>query len=425
MDKAHNLKVLIVDDNSCIHEDYRKILKGNSTDDDLAEMEAALFGETMDLDQSGPFELESAYQGDEAIELVSQAQAEGSPFAVAFVDMRMPPGKDGLETIEELWKIDPDLLVVICSAYSDYSWNDLLNRLKPGDRLLILKKPFDPAEVLQLAYALTTKWNMGRKLNDYVVELQRRSDELQRANIVKSQFFANMSHELRTPLNAIIGMSETLQQRLFGDLTPKQERYVGHVITSGHHLLDIVNDILDLAKIEAAQMHLDVSLFEPGVVMRHVVSGLMPMMDEKNMSETVVEAGQVGMVIADEAKFRQILYNLLGNAIKFTPDGGRIALRGWVVDDILYVSVEDSGIGIALEDQERIFARFEQVDSSASRAQQGTGLGLTLTKRLVELHGGKIWVESLGKGLGSTFIFMIPTARTVDTCGTVSEAKAA
>jgi len=239
-------------------------------------------------------------------------------------------------------------------------------------------------------------------------EIQDKSRQLESANRHKSEFLANMSHELRTPLNAIIGFSEVLLQGIFGDVNEKQREYLQDVLGSGQHLLSLINDILDLSKIEAGRMDLDISTF---MVRDALDSGLMIVRERAarhgiQLSTTI--APDVGAIEADERKVKQVLYNLLSNAVKFTPDGGRVEVGVRTENDEVRIEVRDTGIGIAPEDQWRIFEEFRQVGRERSR--EGTGLGLTLTKRFVELHGGRISVESK-PGQGSTFAFTLPVRR--------------
>ena len=216
-----------------------------------------------------------------------------------------------------------------------------------------------------------------------------------------------MSHELRTPLNAIIGFSEVLLERLFGDLNDKQADYLQDIHASGKHLLTLINDILDLSKIEAGRMELEPSTFE----LESAVSNAMTLVRERAQQHGILLGHQVdkrlGEIVADERKFKQILINLLSNAVKFTPDGGRIDVTARREDGAAIIAVHDTGIGIAAADQGAVFEEFRQVGRDYTRKQEGTGLGLALTRKFVELHGGRIWVESeLGKG--STFTFTIP-----------------
>ncbi|TAJ32148.1 MAG: DUF3365 domain-containing protein [Nitrospirae bacterium] len=234
------------------------------------------------------------------------------------------------------------------------------------------------------------------------------------ANRAKSEFLANMSHELRTPMNAIIGFSEILADQTFGELNPKQAKYVDNVLTSGRHLLQLINDILDLSKVEAGRMELQCSAFDVGQALRDIVVIVKTLAAKKGVALQIETATELPLLTADPAKFKQILYNLLSNAIKFTPTGGSVTVRAGKGTDahingaVLRLSVADTGIGLKTEHQARIFQAFEQVDSSYARQQQGTGLGLALTKQLVELHGGRIGVESEGEGRGSTFTVVLP-----------------
>ncbi|HET9706668.1 MAG TPA: response regulator [Gemmatimonadales bacterium] len=240
-------------------------------------------------------------------------------------------------------------------------------------------------------------------------ELRRARAAAETANRTKSDFLAKMSHELRTPLNSIIGFSEMLEDETFGTLNEKQHRYVENVLASGRLLLQVINDILDLSKVEAGRMELALAQFEVAQALDEVRALMESLVERKHHTmEVDVEPG-LPSVVADPAKFRQIAVNLLSNAIKFTPDGGRIRItaRRPPGEPVIEVAVTDTGIGIAPEDTRRIFREFEQLDSEYVREQQGTGLGLALTKKLVELHGGRIHVES-EPDRGSTFRFYLP-----------------
>jgi signal transduction histidine kinase len=247
--------------------------------------------------------------------------------------------------------------------------------------------------------ALATNLN---RTND---ELGRLYGELENASRHKSEFLANMSHELRTPLNAVIGFSEVLQDRLFGELNDKQAEYVADIHTSGRHLLALINDILDLSKIEAGRMELQVSRFALSDVLENTVALARERATRQGISLSLEVDPSVGVIEADERKLKQVLFNLLTNASKFTARGGDVEVSARGDGDEVLVSVRDDGIGIAAADQARIFEEFQQVGQS--QLQEGTGLGLALSRRFVELHGGRLWVESeLGKG--STFTFTLP-----------------
>jgi signal transduction histidine kinase len=238
-------------------------------------------------------------------------------------------------------------------------------------------------------------------------EIQDKSRQLEVANKHKSEFLANMSHELRTPLNAIIGFSEVLLEKMFGEINAKQQDYLSDIHSSGRHLLALINDILDLSKIEAGRMELEPSDFDVPTALQNAMTLVRERAQRHGIALSLQIDPAVRELRADERKFKQILVNLLSNAVKFTPDGGRVALRARPVESGLEVSVSDTGIGIAPEDQEKVFEEFRQVGGDYKTKQEGTGLGLALARRFVELHGGVIGVQSeLGKG--ATFTFTIP-----------------
>ena len=240
-------------------------------------------------------------------------------------------------------------------------------------------------------------------------EIQDKSAQLEVANRHKSEFLANMSHELRTPLNAIIGFSEVLIDQMFGELNEKQADYLKDIHESGRHLLSLINDILDLSKIEAGRMELELSTFD----LRSAISNAMTLVRERAQRHGVQLAAEVDARVgewrADERKVKQILLNLLSNAVKFTPEGGRVDISAKLDTDKVEIAVKDTGVGISPEDQAKLFEEFRQVGSDATRKAEGTGLGLALTKKFVELHGGAIRVDS-APGSGSTFSFSLPSA---------------
>jgi signal transduction histidine kinase len=215
-----------------------------------------------------------------------------------------------------------------------------------------------------------------------------------------------MSHELRTPLNAIIGFSQVLKQKLFGPVNEKQDEYLDDILSSADHLLGVINDILDLSKVEAGQVELERAPFDLHSALEAGVTMVRERAVEKGVNVSLGRSDGMGAVEADERRIRQVVFNLLSNAVKFTPPGGQVDVSASRVEREVLIAIADTGPGISVDDQQRIFEEFKQTDVGASH-QDGTGLGLALSRSLVELHGGRIWVDSeLGKG--STFTFTIP-----------------
>ncbi|MBI2456508.1 MAG: GAF domain-containing protein, partial [candidate division NC10 bacterium] len=256
-------------------------------------------------------------------------------------------------------------------------------------------------------------------------ELEAANAQLQAASRHKSEFLANMSHELRTPLNSIIGFAELVGEQRVGPLTEKQARYIGHIHTSGKHLLQIINEILDLAKVEAGKFTLRPEPLLVAGTLEDILVIARGLANKKSQEIQAEIAPDLPPLVADPVRFKQILFNLLSNAAKFTPEGGRITVTARRVTEdrrpetdavprppspvpCLEIRVTDTGIGIKSEDLPRLFQEFVQLDATASKRDEGTGLGLALTERLVEMHGGRIWAESKGAGRGSTFTVVLP-----------------
>ncbi len=263
-----------------------------------------------------------------------------------------------------------------------------------------------------------------KKVKERTEELEKMNNELEQASQHKSRFIANMSHELRTPLNSIIGFSNVLIERIFGELTENQERYVKNIHSSGKHLLELINNVLDIAKIEAGKYEMSYETFSVQDIMVEIFNIMTPMADKKSIDLNLSIADDVDCVTADMVKLKQVFYNLLSNAIKFTPEGGKVSVAAHREmghgesenQEFLKFAVTDTGVGISPDDVERIFDEFEQADTAFSRQYGGAGLGLALTRKLVELHGGEIAVESR-LGEGSTFTVSIPLISSLEAKG--------
>jgi len=273
-----------------------------------------------------------------------------------------------------------------------------VSRKTPGD--------FAP-EIVRVLMTFATQSALAIQNARLFREIADKSRQLEAASHHKSEFLANMSHELRTPLNAIIGFSEVLAERMFGEVNEKQAEYLQDILSSGRHLLSLINDILDLSKVEAGRLELELGRFHLPTALGNALTLVRERATRHGITLTQTVDPEVGDVVADERKVKQILLNLLANAVKFTPEGGRVGLTATAANGVVTIAVSDTGIGIALEDQAAIFEEFRQVGREDARKQEGTGLGLTLAKKFVELHGGRIGVQSQ-VGQGSTFSFTLP-----------------
>ncbi len=458
LDPNQNHRILVIDDNQSIQEDFRKILtRPKMVNHALAAAEAALFGEVPPDLVLPDFQLDFAFQGQEGLRLIERSLVEHRPYALAFVDVRMPPGWDGIETTAKIWQTYPDLQVVICTAYSDYSWEEMLKILGYSDRLIILKKPFDNIEVVQLAISMTEKWRLYQqaklRLDDLEKMVQQRTLKLAAANQelitanqmlelarektqrmaesalvaskAKGEFLANMSHEIRTPMNGVVGMVGLL---LDTPLSPLQREFAQTIKTSADNLLGIINDILDFSKIEAGKLTCEQVEFDLRETIKNVVDLMQPRAVEKGIRFHLrVPSDCVSAAVGDPTRLRQILLNLLGNAIKFTRQG-EVGLEVAQLAETettakLRFTVRDTGIGISEQVRGKLFQSFTQADASTTRRFGGTGLGLAITRRLVELLGGSIEVDS-AEGQGSTFWFELQFGKP-KTVGTLKLAETA
>ena len=298
-----------------------------------------------------------------------------------------------------------------------YINNENENKVRGGRRVwiawtnkAILDKDGRVREILCIGNEIT-------KLKEAEEATLKAKEAAESANRAKSSFLANMSHELRTPLNAIMGFSEIMKDGIAGALTDKQAEYAGIILESGRHLLSLINDILDLSKVEAGKMELELGEFD----LKELLKKSLVFIKEKAYTHGIglsadIQDG-IGTVKADERKVKQIVYNLLSNAAKFTPDKGRIGIEAKKINDNeIQVCVWDTGIGIEKKDSEKVFSEFEQIDSEYSRKYAGTGLGMPLSKKFAELGGGRMWFESFGAGKGSRFYFTLPVTQGLGDC---------
>ncbi|WP_248797143.1 ATP-binding protein [Pseudomonas sp. MWU13-2105] len=461
MNTLRNRRILLVDDTPSIHEDFRKILTPNvDQSPDLDLMEAALFGQEVKTSNVLPFELDSAYQGQEGLQKVEQSVACGKPYALAFVDMRMPQGWDGAETIEHLWQVDPNLQVVVCTAYTDYSWDDLLERLHGHDRLVILKKPFDNIEVQQLANTLTNKWEMTERANlqmhrlEELVEqrtqaltqtslaLQHEIDERKQleGQLVQSeklaslgQLAAGVAHEINNPIGFISSNLGTLEG-YFGKLLEMLQAYQG--AEEGIAAPELQARLKELReRVELDFLEEDIPLLikesKEGIGrVGQIVKDLKNFSRVDSNQEWQWSNLQQGIestlnIVANELKYKadvvkdysglpeieclasqinQVIMNLVVNAAQaMGPERGTITLRGGSLGERIWLEVADTGSGMAPETVQKIFDPF----FTTKPVGQGTGLGLSLSYGIVQKHAGQISVRS-ELGVGTTFRIELP-----------------
>lgn len=460
MDTTPNRRILLIDDTESIHEDFRRILAAPAAAPGLDLAETALFGNA----GHGPlalYALDSAHQGQDGLAKVAQALAAGMPYALAFVDMRMPPGWDGVETIEQLWRVDPQLQVVICTAYSDYSWNSVLDRLDGRDRLLVLKKPFDTVEVSQLASTLTAKWDSARREASIISGLEqtvaeRASDilrtntalqfEIKERKLLESQLIqseklasigqlaAGVAHEINNPigyifsnfgtlenyLHTLIGVLDTyekLEDSLYSPEAAGQLQNLRNTVEMTYLKEDIpelmretkegvnrvrkiVQDLKDFSRIDSDQQ------WGPADLHAGIDSTLNIIASElKYVADVVKEYGQIPEVECLGSQINQVFMNLLVNAAHASgPERGTITIRTGQTDaDAVWIEVADTGCGIAPANLPRIFDPF----FTTKPVGKGTGLGLSMSYGIIKKHKGNIEVRSTS-GQGTTFRVTLP-----------------
>lgn len=465
LDDMQNRRILVIDDTPAIHADFRKILTSERDAAALDQAEAALFGEVVTGSSACPcdFEVDSAMQGKEGLERVIQAAREGRPYALAFVDVRMPPGWDGVETTARLWEVDPDLQIVICTAYSDYSWDETIERLGQTDRLLILKKPFDNVEVSQLAAALTAKWSLTHKARAKMDELEQRVQERTKALAEQNDFLedalarlqeahaqllqadkmasigqlaAGVAHEINNPIGFISSNLNTLG-RYMSDLVQvfrADEMLIEACLSATGPARESADQAralrtkLDLAYILSDLGNLISESVEGTQRVRQIVSDLRDfshvdapdrseedinkLLDKtinvawnelKYKTEVIREYGELPRVSCFGGKLGQVFLNLLVNAAHAIQDRGVIHVRTGHAENMVWVEIADTGCGIPPENLKRIFEPF----FTTKDVGKGTGMGLHIAYKIVEAHKGRVQVDSV-VGKGTCFRIELP-----------------
>lgn len=436
--KAGN-RILIIDDNAAIHADFRKIL-GRPQDQNVgfARTKELLFGESMAVSPLSRFVIESAFQGREGLEMVKQAAATGEPYALAFVDIRMPPGWDGVETISHIWKCCPDIQIVVCTAYSDYSWDEMIHQLGHSPDLVVLKKPFDNIEVLQLAHALTEKWRLNRQvqsqLNDLDILVRQRTSELEAANaqlkeeIAKQlkleaqlrhsqkmeavgQLAAGVAHDFNNILTVIQGNAAWLREQSGQD--PSCTEPLNDISVAAERAARLVRQLLAFSRKQVLRSE----KLDLGQVVHHLQETLKQLLQDRITLDVKIAPG-LPPVHADPGMMEQIIMNLSGNARDAMSDGGKLTVGVdlVVINDedaqqnceippgrYVCLSVSDTGCGIAPELLPRIFDPF----FTTKEIGKGTGLGLATVYGIVKQHNGWMDVQS-AIDQGTTFRIFLP-----------------
>jgi signal transduction histidine kinase len=402
-------KVLVVDDESKILDEMREILCPDvDSRGELQELEKNLFGcGGSQPEQKVEYQVACCQQGEEAVERVRCARDKGEPFMAVFMDVRMPPGIDGVRAAEEIREFDSDIEMVIMTGYADYDVSEISRRVKPEDKLLYLQKPIHAPEVRQLALALSSKWLMNRHIQNQNQALQEANEHLKEHDRLKSEFVLTVSHELRTPLtifknilsNALAGVAGKLPPKLRGNLEMADEAV--------SRLTLIISDFLDISKLDLGKMRLRQEAMSIQGLITKVTDMLRLMTNNKGIDLQVNLPQKDALVYIDYEKMAQVLINLIDNATKFVPEqGGRIRVDVTDRFDSIRVNVRDNGPGVPEQDWTRIFDRYEQVEKNLTANKRGTGLGLAICKELVNMHGGRIWVENNPEG-GANFQFSL------------------
>ena len=360
------------------------------------------------LEDAG-YEVIGLERGSEALEAI-----RSSAFDIIITDIRLPD-VGGREILELAKEINPDAAVIMMTGYA--SVETAVDAVNQGAYAYFVK-PVDPDEIKTTIANALRHQRLLQENKRLVDSLQRSNkllfeanEELRKATQAKSEFLAHMSHELRTPLNVIIGFSELLLDEVPGKINEEQRRCLNDILGGGNNLLNLINDILDLSKIESGKMELSLRNFSLSGVIEALRSVMLPILGQRDQSLDIEMEEGLPQVYADKAKVRQVLLNLLSNSTKFTPDGGKLKIEATREDERCRVSVIDNGIGIKPENQEKIFEEFCQIESPLTEEKGGTGLGLAIARQIVERHGGRIWVDS-DYGQGSRFNFTLPLAKT-------------
>jgi two-component system NtrC family sensor kinase len=412
MKQPQNRRILLIDDTPSIHEDFRKILApATQAAANLRKLETSLFGEAVQPERDG-FQLASALNGRDGVDMVACALQSGQPYAMAFVDMRMPPGWDGVETIERLWRVDADVQIVICTAYSDHPWEKVMARLDVRDRLLVVKKPFDPIEVSQFARTLTAKWEVTRQATWQIESLERAVQEVRASEAALRQshkeqqtFVHSLSHDLRAPLTAMNSFSQLLIRELGDSATGRALHFLSRIGANAGIAEQLIDDLLFLDGV--SRVELSTQPVDLGRLARELLDGLRSLYPQRQVEVNVHEGLWAE---ADRGLARILLRQLLVNAWKFSSAQPTTRIEVGRVDgpgDEAVFFVRDDGPGFDMTYADKLFHMPQRLVPGSELT--GTGVGLVIVSRIAGRHGGRVWCESAA-GAGATFYFTLPGA---------------
>ena len=405
-----NRRILLVDDEPRILEELEKVLaptqKGSA---ELSELENRLFSNSETKQKSTiVYDVCCCRQGDEAVCKVQEAIEKEEPFAVAFIDIRMPPGPDGVSTAEQIRKLDPNIQIVMMTGYSDFDISEIANRIPPEDKLLYMQKPIHSQEIQQFALALTAKWQ-----SDYLLHLQNQklvesNAYLKEHDRLKSEFVMTVSHELRTPLTIFKNILSNAMAGVMGKVPPKLLRNLEMADEAIGRLTSIINDFLDVSKLEVGKMKIHAEVLCVQQTVNKLVEMIQFVTDAKNIQLDLLVPENELYINADFEKITRVINNLIENATKFVPEKtGKISIEVEDRGERIGINVRDNGPGIHGDDKEKVFDRFVQVEKHVGPGKHGTGLGLAICRELIQLHSGRIWIED-NPGGGAVFKILLP-----------------
>lgn len=410
LEKELNRRILLVDDEPRILDELKKVLAPNEiVGQELRELEGRLFGQPA---QTGPtkrtYRVHCCLQGDEALEAVEQSLDNEEPFAVAFLDIRMPPGPDGIWTAEHIRKLDPNLQIVMMTGYSDFETSDIAHRVPPEDKLLYVQKPVHSEEIRQFALALTAKWQSDYLLHVQNKHLEELNEKLIEHDRMKSEFVMTVSHELRTPLTIFKNILSNAMAGVMGKIPSRLQQNLEMADEAIDRLATIIDDFLDVSKLEVGKMKLRPEALCVQEVIYDIIQMIQFVAEKKGIKLDMAFPIDYVYIRADYEKIVRVINNLIENAVKYAPENnGKIIVRVEKHENQVIISVEDNGPGIHGDDREKVFNKFVQVEKHVGPGKHGTGLGLAICKDLVHLHGGRIWIED-NPGGGAVFKILLP-----------------